>query len=231
MENKLKSRDVFYGIIAIATLIVAIIGATLAYFSITANSAEGAVNARAATVSVNYQDGQQISAAADKLVPATFDVVKRAYAKVLEGSPDEETNLCIDDENKQVCSIYRFSVSSDVTREITAKLNNEHNKFTYLHYAVYDVANNEWISLGEEDYKQMFKCDNTNKNEEEELITTDDCFVEGDATHEKTYVNDVPGGSGYTAVNSLFGLDNSSSPMKYQSIEIALQENLMLYYL
>ena len=43
--NDSKSRDIFYGVVAIATLIVAVIGATLAYFSITANSAEGAVNA------------------------------------------------------------------------------------------------------------------------------------------------------------------------------------------
>jgi len=40
-----KSRDIFYGIVAVATLIVALIGATLAYFSISTSSNEGVVNA------------------------------------------------------------------------------------------------------------------------------------------------------------------------------------------
>ena len=43
MENK-KGNGVFLGVVAVATLIVAIIGATFAYFSITAQSAENAVN-------------------------------------------------------------------------------------------------------------------------------------------------------------------------------------------
>ena len=63
-----RKRDIFYGVVAIATLIVAIVGATLAYFSITASSSEGAVNAKAATVSISYDDGKQVSAAADKLI-------------------------------------------------------------------------------------------------------------------------------------------------------------------
>ena len=66
-----KSRDIFYGVVAVATLIVALVGATLAYFSISANSSEGAVNATAAVVSIEYNDGQQVSAQADELIPAT----------------------------------------------------------------------------------------------------------------------------------------------------------------
>ena len=71
-----KSRDIFYGVVAIATLIVAILGATLAYFSITAKSNEGAVNAKADVVSISYNDSQQVSANADKLIPSSLDIVK-----------------------------------------------------------------------------------------------------------------------------------------------------------
>lgn len=220
MENKFKSRDVFYGIIAIATLIVAIIGATLAYFSITANSAEGAVNAGAATVSVNYQDGQQVSAAADELIPATFDIVKKAYAKNIV-NPDDSTAICLDDNSKQVCSIYRFSISSDLEREVVAKLNNEHNEFTYLSYAVYDVTANAWIELGEAEYADIDKCDNTNTFTEGdnagELDPSDDCYT---ITTEKVYTNDTPGATGLTAVNPLFGIKNVESTLKYGTVSI-----------
>ena len=64
MRNDSKARDIFYGLEAVATLIVAIIGATLAYFSITASSNEGAINAQAAVVSIEYNDGQQVTAQA-----------------------------------------------------------------------------------------------------------------------------------------------------------------------
>ena len=67
-----KTRDIFFGIVAIATLIVAIIGATLAYFSISVSSNEGVINATAATVSIEYNDGQQVTAQADELIPSTY---------------------------------------------------------------------------------------------------------------------------------------------------------------
>ena len=44
MEEKKKGNGIFLGIVAVATLIVAIIGATFAYFSITAQSNANAVN-------------------------------------------------------------------------------------------------------------------------------------------------------------------------------------------
>ena len=222
MENKLKSRDVFYGIVAIATLIVAIIGATLAYFSITANSAEGVVNATAATVSINYFDGQQVTAQADELIPATLTVVQKAYAKALESADadgvieEDDTNVCIDDNDKQVCSIYRFSINSDTQRTVTAKLNNEHNEFTYLSYAIYDVNNKVWLTLqGEGDEavssRPISKCDNTNyieetpaEGEEKQLDKSDDCYSLNEF-NEKVYTNPEPGTVG-SAVNSIFGL-------------------------
>lgn len=222
MENKLKSRDVFYGIIAIATLIVAIIGATLAYFSITANSAEGVVNATAATVSITYFDGQQVTAQADELIPATLDVVQKAYAEALKSADsdgkieEDDKNVCIDSNDKQVCSIYRFSINSDTQRTVTAKLNNEHNEFTYLSYAIYDVSNSTWLTLqgtGTEAVlsRPINKCDNTNyveeapaEGEEKQLDKTDDCYAVNEF-NEKIYTNPEPGVLN-SAVNSIFGL-------------------------
>lgn len=139
-----KSRDIFYGVVAIATLIVALIGATLAYFSITANSKEGAVNAKADIVSISYDSKQQVTAQADELIPSSFVVVQKAYAKNKDSFGNEgalEKNVCVDDNDRQVCSIYRFTVESDSDRQMIATLNNELNTFTTgLSYAIYDVS-------------------------------------------------------------------------------------------
>lgn len=232
MENKLNARDLFYGIVAIATLIVAIIGATLAYFSITASSKEGAVNATAATVSINYNDGQQVSAQADELIPATLDVVQKAYIASQDlfdedGIIEEgDQNVCIDLYDQQVCSIYRFSISSDLVRGVTAKLNNEHNEFNYLHYAVYDVTNKTWLDLDDEGAKSrpLNFCDNSNKNKETgEPLTTDDCYAITGT--EKKYTNPTPGATN-TAVNSIFGLTMTDAGLGYTIKDIAAESQV-----
>ena len=196
MRNDSKARDIFYGIVAVATLIVAIIGATLAYFSMTAGSNEGAVNAQAAVVSVEYSDGQQVTAQAEHLIPADYKtVVKNVYEQRVLTSSNQEANTCIDKNNKEVCSVYRFSVKSEIEdRQIIAFLNSEYNGFTYLNYAVYDVTKNEWIKLTDDGAYQMSldSCNNENEN------TEDDCYkISGTR---KTYSVSNP-----TAMNSMFG--------------------------
>ena len=208
MKNDNKARDIFYGVIAIATLIVAIVGATLAYFSVTANSAEGVINATAATVSIEYNDGQQVTAQAKNLIPATLDVVKKVYEKNIktidssELNPDEEitANACIDDYGREVCSAFRFTVRSDITKEITAALKNEHNGFTYLGYAVYDVTVGEWLKLNDNGAESLplTMCSNENKVTEGQTDDIPDCYTIDQSTQAKTYDTT-------RAVNSIFG--------------------------
>ena len=202
-----KSRDIFYGVIAVATLIVALIGATLAYFSITANSAEGAVSAQAAVVSVSYDDTNQVSATGDELIPASITVVKRVY-EALESNGDLDgtgasSNLCVDVNDRQVCSIYRFSVSSDIDVngvDIIATLRTDKNTFTDLKYAVRDVANASWIVLdtseGNRDYLNLETCDNADDN-------LSNCYSESGGV--KTYSETNP-----IAVRPIFGYNGST---------------------
>lgn len=181
-----KSRDIFYGVVAVATLIVALVGATLAYFSLTATSEEGAINAKAAVVSIAYEDGQQVTAQADELIPSSFAVVQAAYEAgvkkrtaaeyqaELEGSTPP-TTACIDSNNKQVCSTYRFSIDNEGGSQIMATLNTELNTFSSpnggaiaLSYALYDLKNGKWVDITNVDgAKQQYKnmnaaCDNSN---------------------------------------------------------------------
>lgn len=209
MRNDSKGRDIFYGVVAIATLIVAIVGATLAYFSVTASSNEGAVNATAAIVSIEYNDGQQVTAQADELIPATLDVVKQVYESKVSTLTSEDLtteNACIDRNDRQVCSAYRFTVRSDVERTITATLNNEHNGFTYLSYAVYDITEGVWLELNDEGAEDLSLTTCSNENEDD----TDDCFTTNPKTYEAT-----------RAVNSIFGYTLENSVVKNQTKTIA----------
>ena len=213
--NDNKSRDIFYGVVAIATLIVALVGATLAYFSISAGSEEGAVNAKAAVVSIEYNDSQQVTASADKLIPSDFAIVKQAYLNSASDFGTEDamrSNICLDAQNQQVCSIYRFTVSSDIERSFIAKLNNEQNNFTYLAYAVRDVTNNSWLNLddseGLAESLGLASCDNTDSDE------TNDCYTTVEDV--KTY-NTSP-----KAENSIFGYTvNESSQLTIASKNIS----------
>ena len=53
MEKEDK-RGIFFGVIGVLTFIVAIIGASLAYFSINAKSEDNALTVKAATVKIVY---------------------------------------------------------------------------------------------------------------------------------------------------------------------------------
>ena len=140
MNKDNKSRDIFYGVVAIATLIVAIVGATLAYFSISATSEEGAVNAKAAVIRIEYADENQVTAQAEELIPSSIEIMQYYYEMALASDPNTSVNKCIDDNGKDICSAYRFSISSTDQKTITAMLNTEENGFSYLKYAVRDVS-------------------------------------------------------------------------------------------
>ena len=234
--NDNKSRDIFYGVVAIATLIVAIVGATLAYFSITAGSNEGAVSAKAATVSISYDDGQEVLAQADKLIPADLAVVQAVYERNTEAineqigegkiTVDEQgvsnkSNVCIDDEDQEVCSIYRFSVRSDDTRNIIATLKSEYNGFTDLAYAVRKVnctddgTNNCWMVMEDQEntkYQKLTRCVNTDERTAAEAEDEDLKNCSTTANNIKTY--------DLAAKNSIFGLAGAGVEASYVTQEI-----------
>ena len=213
--NDNRKRDIFYGIVAVATLIIALIGATLAYFSISVRSSEGAVNATAAIVSIEYNDGQSVIAQASELIPASLEVVKGVYEHNLQalnaqaeldpetiGDPEFNwSNVCLDAHNREVCSIYRFSLANNITNALDATgiLQTEYNGFEYLAYAVRDVTNNSWLVLDEANNAQMValsKCDNAS------LDDNNKCYTINEQTDLREYKN--------IAKHSIFGYDNNS---------------------
>ena len=119
MENS-KGRGIFLGVVSVATLIVAIIGATFAWFSASVGSGENDVNLTA------YQFD------ADLTVDRVFPTAENASKKIIPFVPDkvlregqenetnnmnyalnEATNKCVDSSGYLVCSLYKITVTNN----------------------------------------------------------------------------------------------------------------------
>lgn len=133
-SNKFSNN--FNMIIGVATLLIALLGATFAYFSATAMSKENDVHVKSAYVSIYYDGGTQI--VADDLIPSTKHVALTHYQKNTEDLP-----RCTDSNGKQVCYVYQFAVMSEGNEEakskIVASIKVNINEFKNLSYYMYVV--------------------------------------------------------------------------------------------
>lgn len=142
-----EKRGIFFGVIGVLTLIVAIIGASLAYFSITAGSEKDALQVQAASVKIVYEDGDNL--AVTDIIPSTkaiaLETLRRALAKE-SGEDRMPYQQCIDNNKHTVCGVYEFSLTNNATSpaQLTAKIvpteEEEATKFTNLKYALYDIS-------------------------------------------------------------------------------------------
>ena len=153
-----NSSNTFNLVIGIATLLIALLGATFAYFSATAMSAENDVTVKSAYVSISYDGGTEIKAT--NLIPATENVALNKYMKddVEVYDPEKHGELildydryssdmldrkCVDALGKEVCYVYQFSIESDGAvgdkTDIIASIKINNNQFENLSYMLYEV--------------------------------------------------------------------------------------------
>ena len=97
MEN--NGKGLFYGVIGVATLVVAIIGATFAWFTATAGSGDDKEIVKTGTLTLSYADGEFQKV--ENLKPAT----KAQVAAAIGTCVDSETTA-------QICNKYKFSVEN-----------------------------------------------------------------------------------------------------------------------
>lgn len=122
MEKEDK-RGIFFGVIGVLTLIVAIIGASLAYFSINAKSEDNALTVRAATVKIIYEDGNKLNV--NNIIPSTQAIALRTFTRTGEDDSNGGTyKNCVDDNGFNVCGYYDFTLTNEgpTEMEITAKV-------------------------------------------------------------------------------------------------------------
>lgn len=121
MENS-KGRGIFLGVVSVATLIVAIIGATFAWFSASVSSGENDVNLTA------YQFDADLTVervfptptpenASRKIIPFVPNKVLREgqenETNNMNYALNEATNKCVDSSGYLVCSLYKITVTNN----------------------------------------------------------------------------------------------------------------------
>lgn len=150
-ENKNDKRGIFLGIVGVLTLIVAIIGASFAYFSLNARSNEDAVKVKAATVQIVYEEGQNI--AIDNIIPSEQSIALETVRRAGETNSEGETYVaCVDDNDYNVCGTYDFTLTNKGTTpvEIMAYITP-----TELKSAVVDNENPENNKPAEKGFKNL----------------------------------------------------------------------------
>ena len=117
-ENHRDGRGIFYGVIGVATLVVAIIGATFAYFTASQSSNNGDITGNAASVSfgLRVEREETTDRTNGGLIPMSNSMVESAIN--LGGVPNSAAEgnttkvACVDDNGNSVCQIYKVTVTN-----------------------------------------------------------------------------------------------------------------------
>ena len=109
MENN-NGKGIFYGVIGVATLVVAIIGATFAYFSATATN-DTVIQGNAAQIGLSLDVEKVSTDAAAGLIPMNDADV----AKGLKGDVTTGSKMCVDKNGNTVCQVYQITVTNNGT--------------------------------------------------------------------------------------------------------------------
>lgn len=113
-ENNRKGTGVFYAVVGVATLVVAIIGATFAYFSAT-GTADKQVTGEAATVGLEVTLTKVSSDANGGLIP----IEETLLTKALAGDTASGNKMCLDKDGNTVCQLYKVAVKNTGTAAST----------------------------------------------------------------------------------------------------------------
>ena len=133
-----NNKKIIIAIIAVATLIVAIIGATFAFFSASGGSANNAVTANATTLS-NLGFTSSHSKIATNLVPVASE---SPYFARYPGIAASGEHSCLDDLGNQICSIYEFTVTNtaSVAQTIYVSFVPSENTFDNMYFVAFNTS-------------------------------------------------------------------------------------------
>lgn len=120
MEENRKGTGVFYAVVGVATLVVAIIGATFAYFSATAtnNTDVTGTTARGASLAIAITKVSDEATARNMIPMLSTDLQK--------GVTGTASKSCIDANGNTVCQVYKVTVtngSADIGINVKGTMN------------------------------------------------------------------------------------------------------------
>lgn len=126
MSDNNKGRGIFYGVIGVATLVVAIIGATFAYFTATAaNTATIKGNTAKVQLSLAVTKISNADETKGGMIPLANSMVERAVYGIHKENPTEDVkktvltgsgaDICVDDNGNAVCQIYQITLTNEST--------------------------------------------------------------------------------------------------------------------
>lgn len=144
MENN-NGRGIFYGVMGVATLVVAIVGATFAYFAASTNGTTGAAAANSANVSGTLSITGEDKYVAPDLIPASQATMLASFKQT--GDDSSKSGKCRGasaantEGNYGMCSYYTFTVNntSSVATQVYLTLKTDSNNFDdSFKYCVYE---------------------------------------------------------------------------------------------
>ena len=135
MNENNNGRGLFYGVIGVATLIVAIIGATFAYFSVNASITN---NSDIAGSTVELSD-TTITGTLTRETPSTVSMVPLKTADLQKGITGEGGQQCIDANGAKVCDIYTLTINNTSNAPVSLAGN--------LNITATDMADLRWSLL------------------------------------------------------------------------------------
>ncbi len=138
MNENNNGRGLFYGVIGVATLIVAIIGATFAYFSVNASITN---NNGISGDTVNVSD-TTITGTLTRVTPSTVSMVPLKTEELQKGITGEGGQQCIDKNGAKVCDIYTLTINntSSAPVSLAGNLNITATDMTDLRWALIESA-------------------------------------------------------------------------------------------
>lgn len=138
MNENNNGRGLFYGVIGVATLIVAIIGATFAYFSVNASITN---NNGISGDTVNVSE-TTITGTLTRETPSTVSMVPLKTADLQKGITGEGGQKCIDANGAKVCDIYTLTIknTSSAPVSLAGNLNITATDMTDLRWALIESA-------------------------------------------------------------------------------------------
>ena len=107
-QRKNNGRGIFYGVIGVATLVVAIIGATFAYFTAVGNVNGNTITGNMATVTFGVTVTKMTHADEVKggMIPMSNAMVNAATTNA------STKGVCVDDPGNAVCQVYKIKVTN-----------------------------------------------------------------------------------------------------------------------